>query len=142
MNKHITPRVAAAALAASTTLALAGPAFAQRPNGQLDGPPPLFSGQQDDFRRYDDDDDWRQDDFRRRKPDFEQMQRQCSRAGIEEAWDRNYYSAQYSKEPRFYEGRYGWELRGKMKLHGRSGYSYTNTVCSLDRGGVDFEFTR
>lgn len=145
MNKRITSRLAVAALAASAALSVAVPALAQpgaypRDNGQLDGPPPLFPGQSDDWRR--NNDDWGRDDWRRRQPDFQQILRECSRAGIEEAWDRNYYSAQYSNEPRFYEGRFGWELRGKMRLHGRSGYSTTNTVCSVERNGVDLVFTR
>lgn len=143
MSKHITSRVAAAALAASVALVAAIPAFAQPGNyprdGELDGGPPLFSGQED-YRRGNG--DWGRDDWRRRKPDFQQMQRDCSRAGIQEAWNRNFYSAQYHEAPRFYEGRYGWELRGKMRLHGRGGYSYVDTVCSSDRGGVDFEFRR
>lgn len=147
MTKHIIPRVAAAAFAASVALSVAVPAFAQpggapRNNGQPNDSPPLFSGQQDDLRRNDRDDDWRRDESRKRKPDFQQMQRDCSRAGIQEAWNRNFYSAQYNSEPRFHEGRRGWEMRGKMRLHGRSGYSYADTVCSSDRKGVSFEFTR
>lgn len=140
MTKHITSRVAAAALAASIALAAAVPAFAQpggnaRDNGQLAGAPPLFSGQED-FRRGD------RDDWRRRKPDFQTMQRDCSKKGIEAAWDRNYYSAQYNDAPRLVEGRYGWELRGKMRMHDRKGYSYVDTICDFDRGRVDFEFRR
>lgn len=146
MMKHITSRVAAAALAASVALTVALPAVAQpgnsygRDNGQLDGGPALFSGQED-FRRGDRDDRGR-DDWRRRKPDFQTMQRDCSKQGIETAWNRNYYSAQYHDSPRLVEGRYGWELRGKMRLHDRKGYSYIDTICDYDRGRVDFEFRR
>lgn len=145
MKKQITSRVAAAALAASVALAVAVPAFAQpngnaRDHGQLAGAPPLFAGQ-DDFRR-DDRGRGERDDWRRRKPDFQQMQRDCSREGIEAAWKRNYYSAQYHDAPRLTEGRNGWELRGKMRLHDRKGYSFVDTVCDFDRGRVDFEFRR
>ena len=145
MMKHITSRVAAAALAASVALGVAVPAFAQpganaRDSGQLAGAPPLFSGQED-FRHGDRDYRGR-DDWRRRKPDFQMMQRECSRAGIELAWDRNYYSAQYHDGPRLVEGRYGWEMRGKMRLHDRKGYSYVDTTCEYDRGRAEIEFRR
>jgi len=146
MMKHITSWVAAAALAASVALTVALPAFAQpgnsygRDNGQLDGGPALFSGQED-FRRGDRDDRGR-DDWRRRKPDFQTMQRDCSKQGIETAWNRNYYSAQYHDSPRLVEGRYGWEMRGKMRLHDRKGYSYVDTICDYDRGRADIEFRR
>jgi hypothetical protein len=70
------------------------------------------------------------------------MQRDCSRKGIEAAWNRNYYSAQYNDAPRLTEGRNGWELRGKMRMHDRRGYSYVDTTCELRRGDVRFEFRR
>lgn len=142
MSKTIILKASAAALAASMALAVAIPAFAQPP-GRYDDPPlagapPLFKDQgQEGYgeRGWNDRDDWR-----RRKPDFQQMQRDCSREGIQEAWDRNFYSAQYNQSPRLIEGRYGWELRGSMRLHGRKGYSYADTVCSIDRGKVRFDF--
>ncbi len=143
MNKHISLRAAAAALAATLALAVAGPAFAQpgsRDGGRLDGGPPLFSGQagQDDFRRGDHRDDWR-----RRKPDFQQVQKDCSIAGIRKSWDQGYYSAQYHDAPRLVEGRYGWEMRGKMRLHNRKGYSYIDTYCEVGRNNnVRIEFGR
>jgi hypothetical protein len=139
MMKHITSRAVAAALAASMALSVAIPAFAQ-PGVQRQDGPPLFAGQ-DEFRRGDG--DWNdRDDWRRRKPDFQTMQRDCSKKGIEAAWNRNYYSAQYNDAPRLSEGRGGWELRGKMRMHDRKGYSYVDTTCEYRRGDVRFEFRR
>ena len=139
MTKHILSKAVAAALAASMALAVAVPAFAQ-PGVQRQDSPPLFAGQ-NDFRRGDG--DWNdRDDSRRRKPDFQQLQRDCSREGIEAAWNRNYYSAQYNDAPRLVESRNGWELRGKMRMHDRRGYSYVDTVCEYRRGDVRFEFRR
>jgi hypothetical protein len=139
MTRQIISRAVAAALAASMALAVAVPAFAQ-PGTQRQDNPPLFAGQ-DEFRRGDG--DWNdRDDWRRRKPDFQQMQRDCSKKGIEAAWNRNYYSAQYNDAPRLTEGRNGWELRGKMRMHDRRGYSYVDTTCEYRRGDVRFEFRR
>lgn len=146
MKKQTVLRAVAAALAASMALGVAVPAFAQpgRDDGRLDGGPPLFSGQ--DFRG-DRDRDWndrdggRGDDWRRRKPDFQEVQKNCSIAGIREAWSRNFYSAQYHEGPKLYEGRYGWEMRGKMRLHDRKGYAYVDTYCEVGRGdNVRIEF--
>lgn len=154
MMKHIKVLTAsAAALAASVALTASVPAAAQqygqdrqyRDDGQLAGAPGyrdqdtprLFPNQERD--------DWRNNgnDWRRSKPDFQTVQRACSRAGIQEAWNRNYYSAQYHDGPRLVEGRYGWEMRGKMRLHDRRGYSYVNTVCDMNRNGVArIEFLR
>lgn len=143
MSKNIVLKASAAALAASLALLAVVPAVAQPPgrnDPELAGAPPLFKGQQPEGYR-DRDGNWNdRDDWRRRKPDFQQMQRDCSREGIQEAWDRNFYSAQYNDAPRLVEGRYGWELRGSMRLHGRKGYSYVDTVCSMDRGNVRFDF--
>lgn len=85
--------------------------------------------------------DWRDD---RGRIDFQAAQRSCSRIGIQEAWARNYYSAQYEGGPRFVQGRNGWELRGRMRLHDRSGYRYLDTVCEVRRNGeaVRFDFLR
>ncbi len=149
MNKHISLRAAAAALATTLALAAAAPAFAQpgsRDYGRVDGGPPLFSGQagsgqagDDEFRRGDHDRD--RDDWGRRKPDFQQVQKDCSIAGIRKSWDQGYYSAQYHDGPRLVEGRYGWEMRGKMRLHNRKGYSYVDTYCEIGRNNtvrIDF----
>jgi hypothetical protein len=149
--------VAAAALAASAAL-IAMPALAQQNDRDLAGAPrsqqdypPLFSGQDRDLDRdYDRDYDRNNDDRnndrdydRQRRPDFQYVQEQCSRAGIQEAWRRNYYSAQYEGGPRLDYGRNGWEMRGRMRLHDRRGYGYVNTVCDVrNRGGVQIEFLR
>lgn len=143
MIRNLPSKAVAAALAASMALAVAIPAFAQpgyRDDGRLEGGPPLFSGQ--DYRG--DDRGWNdRDDWRRRKPDFQTVQRDCSIAGIREAWDRNFYSAQYHEGPKLYEGRYGWEMRGKMRLHDRKGYAYVDTTCDVGRGNdVRIEFGR
>ena len=148
MIKNLPTKAVAAALAASMALAIAAPAFAQpgyRDDGRLEGGPPLFSGQDNRGRDYRGDDrGWNdRDDWRRRKPDFQTVQRDCSIAGIREAWDRNFYSAQYHEGPKLYEGRYGWEMRGKMRLHDRKGYAYVDTTCDVGRGGdVRIEFGR
>lgn len=112
--------------------------------------PRLFEGQEYERERERDpsrdrDPDWDRDyDWdRARRPDFQWVQEQCSRAGIYEAWRRNYYSAQYHDGPRLERGRYGWEMRGRMRLHDRRGYSYVNTVCDVrNRGDVEIEFLR
>jgi hypothetical protein len=145
MKKQTVLRAVAAALAVSMTLGVALPAFAQpgtRGDPRLDGAPPLFAGQ--DFRG-DRDGNWnerdRDDNWRRRKPDFQEVQKNCSIAGIREAWSRNFYSAQYHEGPKLYEGRYGWEMRGKMRLHDRKGYAYIDTTCDVGRGdNVRIEF--
>jgi hypothetical protein len=143
MKKHIALKASAAALAASVALIAAAPAIAQQyGDRELSGAPrtqqspPLFEGQ-------DRDRDWNDND-RRRKPDFQRVQEDCSRAGIQEAWRLGHYSAQYHDGPRLEYGRYGWEMRGKMRLHNRKGYSYVNTVCDVrgNRGSVDIEFLR
>lgn len=141
MMKKIASRVAAAALAVSATFMVAVPAFAQRPydNGQLEGPP-LFRGQQDDYGRYGREGDWRRDDWRGR-PDYERMVRDCSRTGIQEAWRRGYYSAQFITDTKLYQGRTGWELTGKMRMHGPTGYKNYVAVCWYDRGGMEIELT-
>ena len=128
---------AAAALAASAVLVFASAAQAQQSQQELEGAPRLFSGQDDDRDNYRDRD-------RDRRPDFQYAQRNCSREANREAWDRNYYSAQYDGGPRLEYGRDGWELRGRMRLHSGRGYSYVSTVCDLRRNGevTDFDFIR
>ena len=44
--------------------------------------------------------------------------------------------------PRLEYGRYGWEMRGKMRLHNRKGYSYVNTACDVRGNRVEMEFLR
>lgn len=74
------------------------------------------------------------------RPDFQRLQRDCARAGIEAAWDRSFYSAQYNEGPRLISTEDGWEMRGAMRLHSRSGFSYVDTICRLTRSGVIFRF--
>ena len=159
MMKHIKVVTAsAAALAALAALTVSVPAFAQQygqdrqlnEGGQLAGAPgyrdqetPRLFPNQDQYRDGGRD-DWRNNDDRRRAPDFQTAQRVCSRAGIQEAWNRNFYSAQYDGGPRLEYGRGGWELRGRMRLHNNRGYSYVNTVCEVNRNGNAgrFDFLR
>lgn len=136
MMKHLRTYAAAAAALAASALLFA-PALAQQPRPELDGAPRLSS---DRDRNWDRDREWDRD--RDRRPNFQHAQRDCSRAGIREAWDRNYYSAQYHDGPRMVEGRYGWELRGRMRLHSSRGHSYVDTVCDISRGNVRIEFRR
>jgi Ni/Co efflux regulator RcnB len=144
MIKHIrTLGAAAAALAASAVLVSAStPALAQQfpdQSEELEGAPRLFSGQD-----YDRDRDWDRERDSDRRPDYQHAQRNCSREANREAWDRNYYSAQYDNGPRLEYDRNGWQLRGRMRLHDRRGYSHVNTVCDLRRNGevTDFDFLR
>ncbi len=141
MMKHLrTFGAAAAALAASVAL-ISAPALAQqgRPGNTNDlaGAPGYRDYDRD--RNYDRDrdgnwgGDWNNND-RRRAPDFQWAQEQCSKAGIQEAWRRNYYSAQYNDGPKLVDGRRGWEMVGRMRLHDRRGHSYVNTVCYIGGG--------
>lgn len=136
-------KTAAAALAASVAFAFAVPAFAQpglypHDDGRLDGGPPLFSGQDDDFG-VDRGRDYRgRDDWARRKPDFQDAQRDCSIAGIRRVWNQGFYSAQYHESPRLIDGRNGWEMVGRMRLHDRKGYAYVDTWCSIGRDGAAY----
>jgi hypothetical protein len=152
MMKHFrTLGAAAAALAASAALvSVSAPAIAQELAGAPQETPRLFEEQnrdrdwdRDRDDNYDRDRDSDYND-RRRAPDFQYAQEQCSRAGIQEAWRRNYYSAQYDSRPRLEYGRNGWELRGRMRLHNSRGYSSVNTLCDLrnNRSGAQFEFLR
>lgn len=144
MMKHIRRfGIAAAALAASAGL-VSTSAVAQ----ELAGAPRAEAQRYEQFRGGRDD-DWRDRDDRydrdRGRIDFQTAQRTCSRMGVQEAWNRNYYSAQYDGAPRLVDSRRGgWELRGRMRLHDRSGYRTVETSCVLRRGGeaVRFDFLR
>ena len=146
MNRIRIFGAAAAALAVSAVLVSAtAPALAQQSRSQeLDGAPRLFSGGDD----RDEDRDWNRDSERYRdrdsRPDYDRAQRNCSREANREAWNRNYYSAQYDREPRLEYSRNGWELRGRMRLHDNRGYTHRNTVCNLRRNSEvrDFNFLR
>ena len=170
MSKHLLSLGAVAALAAAALFAASANAQSFPRGGELEGgpgarfaPPPVtaqapaplqqfqrgpgevFNNGPDGYR--DDRDRWRDDWGRGRdrdRVDFQRAQESCSRAGIREAWDRGYYSAQYEGGPRIVDGRRGPEMRGRMRLHDRKGYSYTDTVCELRRGGdaADFDFVR
>lgn len=151
MKNTFPTKAVAAALAASMALAFAAPALAQpgyRDDGRLEGGPPLFSGQRDDRGGDWNDRGWNQNDrgqsdrdWQRRKPDFQTVQRDCSIASIREAWNRNFYSAQYDNGPKLVEGRYGWEMQGKVRLHDRKGYGYADSWCEVGRNGdVRIEF--
>jgi hypothetical protein len=85
------------------------------------------------------DGDWRGRDHDRgrwEKPDFQTVQGACSRAAIDEAWRRGFYSAQYHNGPRLVEGVRGYEMRGQVRLHDRRGFTYWESVCEWDRGRV------
>ncbi|MDZ4760690.1 MAG: hypothetical protein SGJ21_06420 [Alphaproteobacteria bacterium] len=166
-NHFLRMSVAALAAAAflSSPVATAQGVFlkVQSPqNNELAGGPARqpqdWRGGGDDDRRYDDaqrgdDGDWRygedrrygDDDWRgrRRAPDFQTVQASCSRAAIQEAWRTNAYSAQYDGAPRLVEGRRGYELVGRVRVHSRKGYTTGATVCEL-RGSdaVRFEYLR
>lgn len=64
----------------------------------------------------------------------------CSRAGEDEAHDRNFEWAEYEDAPRFYHGR-TWEVRGLMRLEDRRGYMIVDTVCEVSTDGEAQRFT-
>jgi len=66
--------------------------------------------------------------------DYNDARRSCARAGENAALARDFYSARYETEPRFYQDR-GWELRGLMRLDDRRGYVLVDAVCRLDAEG-------
>lgn len=72
--------------------------------------------------------------FRQARLDFATARRSCTRAGVEAARERDFYSAQYDGAPHFYEGR-RMELRGLMRLEDRRGYMIVDTVCEVDAEG-------
>lgn len=102
------------------------------------GPGDVFERGPEGYRR---DDDW---DRRRDRIDFQRAQESCSKAAIQEAWRRGFYSAQYEGGPRIEWDRGRPEMRGRMRLHDRRGYSYANTSCELRRNSeaADFDFLR
>lgn len=60
----------------------------------------------------------------------------CYRAMNRELGGRNFWSIQYDGEPRLREERHGFELRGRVRLHGPRGFSHLETVCELDGNRV------
>lgn len=56
----------------------------------------------------------------------------CYRAMNRELGGRRYWSIQYDGQPRLREERHGYELRGRVRLHGPGGFDHLETVCELD----------
>jgi hypothetical protein len=79
--------------------------------------------------------DWRRDRGLEESR-IERSVRACSRAATEEAWDRDAYSIQYVERPRLEEGRRGFELRGRMRIHDEDGFTTVRTACQVRRGEV------
>jgi hypothetical protein len=72
--------------------------------------------------------------------DYESARRACTRAGMDEALDRDFYSARYQSAPRLFDH----ELRGVMRMDDRRGYVLVDTLCELDDDGlvINFEMLR
>lgn len=62
----------------------------------------------------------------------------CTRAGMTEAADNDFYSARYEAAPRYYERQR--ELRGRMRMDDREGYLTVDTICQLDANGAVLRF--
>lgn len=62
----------------------------------------------------------------------------CTRAGMSEAMDNDFYSARYDAAPRYYERER--ELRGRMRMDDRRGYLTVDTICQLDANGAVLRF--
>ena len=62
----------------------------------------------------------------------------CTRAGMSDAIDHDFFSARYDAAPRFYERQR--ELRGRMRMDDREGYLTVDTVCQLDANGAVLRF--
>lgn len=73
---------------------------------------------------------------------YENARRACTRAGMNEAIDRDFYSARYEAAPRLFERER--ELRGLMRMDDRRGYLLVDTICELDDDGrvMHFEMLR
>jgi len=69
---------------------------------------------------------------------YENARRACTRAGMDEALDRDFYSARYESAPRLFEPER--ELRGLMRMDDRRGYLLVDTVCELDDAGMVLHF--
>lgn len=67
---------------------------------------------------------------------YESARRACTRAGMDEAIDRDFYSARYESTPRLFDR----ELRGVMRMDDRRGYLLVDTVCELDDDGIVMNF--
>lgn len=69
---------------------------------------------------------------------YETARRACTRAGMDEAVDRDFYSARYESAPRLFERER--ELRGLMRMDDGRGYLLVDTVCQLDDDGMVLNF--
>lgn len=65
---------------------------------------------------------------------YEDARTACTRAGMSEAVDQDFYSARYVAAPRWFERQR--EMRGRMRLDDREGYLTVDTVCQLDASGA------
>jgi hypothetical protein len=76
--------------------------------------------------------------------DLEMARRSCTRAGLREARERNFYSAWYDRAPRLSDEGRSLELRGYMRVEDRRGYLVVDTVCEVDADGeaLNFAFLR
>ena len=83
--------------------------------------------------------DWRGRDHRDgryQRPTQEGAIDVCYQAMNRELGGRRVWSIQYDGEPRLREERHGYELRGRVRLHGPRGFSHLETVCELDGNRV------
>jgi hypothetical protein len=69
---------------------------------------------------------------------YEAARRACTRAGMSEAVDRDFYSARYESAPYLFERER--ELRGLMRMDDRRGYLLVDTICELDDDGSVLHF--
>ena len=69
---------------------------------------------------------------------YEDARTACTRAGMDEATDNDFYSARYDAAPRYYESQR--ELRGRMRMDDRRGYLTVDTICQLDANGAVLRF--
>jgi hypothetical protein len=67
---------------------------------------------------------------------YESARRACTRAGMDEALDRDFYSAHYQSAPRLFDR----ELRGVMRMDDQRGYVLVETLCELDEDGMVMNF--
>lgn len=69
---------------------------------------------------------------------YDDARRACTRAGMTEAVDHDFYSARYETAPRYYDRQR--ELRGRMRMDDRDGYLSVDTICQLDANGAVLRF--
>ena len=78
------------------------------------------------------------DDPPRYRISYDDARRACTRAGMSEAVDQDFYSARYESAPRYFERQR--EMRGVMRMDDREGYLSVDTVCQLDANGAVLRF--